>query len=156
VGCLSETDCGGAICELTTNTCIDGTIYKGKGICDPCIDDRERKSGQLCIEMTYDDPTEGVVGSFCLWRKDADGVAAPKGTCGINSRPYATTLNGATSVNGVVADVCTLRTTTCPALKQHTTSVEGCNAEGDDAACGVEGFNDGKCRPLCQGSCRLS
>jgi hypothetical protein len=146
VGCLTEDDCGGAICDEATNTCIPGTVAGGKGLCEACVDDRECKSGQLCIEMTFPNPVEGVIGTFCLWRKDATGLAAPKGTCGINSQPYATTLPGAESVNGVVADVCTLRTTTCPALKQHTTSVEGCNAEGDDAACGVEGFNDGKCR----------
>ena len=146
VGCLTKDDCGGAICDEATNTCIPGTVAGGRGLCEACIDDRECKSGQLCIEMTYSNPVEGVVGRFCLWRKDA-GLPGPNGTCGINSQPYSTTMAIATSANGVVADVCTLATTTCPALKQHRTTVEGCKLEFvDDAACGVEGFNDGKCR----------
>jgi hypothetical protein len=143
--CGRSSDCGGAICDEVTLTCIEGTSYKGKGLCEACTDDRECKDGQLCVEMTYDDPTQGVVGTFCLWRKDADGVAAPKGTCGINSRPYASTQK-VTSANGVEVDVCTLRTTTCPALKEHATAVTGCDMEGDDEACGAEEFNDGKCR----------
>jgi hypothetical protein len=143
--CGMSADCGGAICDLETLTCIEGTFYKGKGLCDECTDDRECKDGQLCVEMKYDDPSEAVVGTFCLWRKDATGVAAPKGTCGINSRPYSTSIP-ARSVNGVETEVCTLATSTCPALKQHRTAVAGCEEEGDDDACGAEGFNDGRCR----------
>lgn len=146
VECGISKDCGGAICDPETQECIDGTRYKGRGICDPCIDDRECLDGMLCVEMRFDDPSEGVVGSFCLWRRDA-ALPGPNGTCGINSRPYATTLAKALSVNGVEADVCAPATTTCPAIKQHRTTVEGCQTEfEDDDACGAAGFNDGKCR----------
>jgi hypothetical protein len=145
VECGTSSDCGGAICDAETLTCIEGTSYKGKGLCDACTDDRECKDGQLCVEMEFSNPTLGVVGSFCQWRKDA-ALPGPAGTCGINSQPYATSAK-MVSANGVEADICTLATTTCPALKQHRTAVAGCEVEFvDDDACGVEGFNDGKCR----------
>ena len=159
VGCLTETDCGGAICELTTNTCIDGTIYKGKDVCEPCIDDRECMDGRVCVAMDFTDPTTGPVGTFCLWRRGATQTAAPKGTCGLNSRPYAKLLS-VTTVNGEEdVEVCAPRSTTCTAIAHFSQPVSGCDAEGSDEACGAAGFNDGLCRlrngvePLCTYPC---
>jgi hypothetical protein len=157
--CGRSSDCGGAICDGETLTCIDGTLYKGRDVCEECTDDRECKDGQVCVATEFTDPTPGPVGSFCLWRKDATQVAAPNGTCGLNSRPYAKLLTVTTMSGAQNVEVCAPRSTTCSAIAQFSEPVAGCDAEGDDEACGAEGFNDGLCRlrngtdPLCTYPC---
>lgn len=140
--------CGGNPCRP------DGTCSEhpsGQVACLPCDTDANCADGLLCVAMTFGSTAEPV-GSFCLWKRSATGVGAPNGTCGVvsvgvyPSRPFASTLAEHESVDGEIADICSLRTTTCPALLGHATPVEGCEAAGDDAACGVEGLDDGRCR----------
>ncbi len=145
VACLTESDCAGKVCDLDTLTCTELPAH-ALNACQECEHDAECQVGQLCVEMSYSDPTVGAVGSFCLWTKDATALGAPNGACGLSSRPFASQAE-VTSVDGVSATVCTLRTTTCPAFLQHATVVSECNVPGtDDAACGAAGFNDGRCR----------
>lgn len=135
--------CGGNACR-PDGTCSE--FPTDQGACLPCDTDANCADGHLCIEMTFGTPAEPV-GSFCLWRRDATGLAAPNGVCGLGSQPYAREIPNAMSVDDVTADVCTLATTTCPARLQYRTGVPGCEVAGeDDDACGVEGLNDGRCR----------
>jgi hypothetical protein len=158
VECGRSSDCGGAICDLETLTCIEGTLFKGKDACEPCTDDRECLDGQVCVAMEFPDPAPGPVGSFCLWRKSAS-LPGPNGSCDAESRPYSKLLV-VTSANGEKdVEVCAPRSTTCVGVSQFSTTVPGCNAEFDDDACGVAGFDDGLCRlkngtdPLCTYRC---
>lgn len=144
VACRGSEDCDGNVCHPHTKTCTDLPVRQ-KHACEPCQHDAECQEGQLCVETTYDDPSTGVVGAFCLWRRDAP-LPGPQGTCGPNSRPYARAAE-VVSVDGEAAIVCRLRTTTCTALLQHSSPVEGCETPFmDDAACGHPDFNDGRCR----------
>ena len=96
--------------------------------------------------MTFDTPARPV-GNFCLWRQDAAGTGAPGGACSA-VRPYVRAAAGTTSIEGVSATVCGLRSTTCPALNDF--SMRNCmtlDATGD-ALCGALGFDDGLCRML--------
>lgn len=147
VECLSEDDCVVGeekfVCAPDTKTCTD-TVFRSVDVCQECAHDLDCKDGQLCVEMRYNDPSDGIVGSFCLWRKDAGGVG-PNGVCG-TFRPYAATLATRSADDATVREFCSLRTTTCVALNQFATEVTGCNMAGADAACGAPGFNDGRCR----------
>jgi hypothetical protein len=143
VACLTEADCDGKVCDPDTLTCTKVQAH-ALNACQACMHDAECQVGQVCVEMTFAEPTPGVVGSFCLWEKATTGLGAPNGLCG-TFRPYAATAE-VTSVDGVATTVCQPRTTTCPGLLQHPATVTGCNAEGDDDACGAAGFADGLCR----------
>ncbi len=144
VACTSETDCEGKVCDPETNTCTNLDAHE-LNACETCEHDAQCQVGQVCVGTTYSDPTEGSVGNFCLWRKDATGVGAPNGVCG-TFRPFAQSAS-ITSVDGATTNVCQLATTTCVAFLQYRTTVAGCTTPGiDDAACGAAGFNDGLCR----------
>lgn len=146
VECMDADDCGGKVCDPDTNTCT--TLDAGTlGACDECQYDAQCATGRVCVEMSYTDPMTGVIGNFCLWERDATGIGAPDGACGLNSRPFAQQAT-VISVNGTEpVVVCQLRTTTCPGLKDHAVDVDECQIAGDDDdACGAPDFNDGLCR----------
>ena len=144
VQCLTADDCGGKVCDPATCSCTEltaGTEFA----CEACQYDAQCAPGHVCVEMSYSNPTEGVVGSFCLWQREA-ALPGPNGSCGLNSQPFAQQATVET-VDGAEAIVCRPRTTTCVALLQHSITVAGCAVEfTDDAACGAENFNDGRCR----------
>lgn len=180
--CTDDAQCDGntPACDVDTGRCVQCTasnrlacgptacrpdhtcsahLAGGQQACQPCDTDLNCQIGQLCVELSYGNPPPArSVGSFCQWRRDAMGVGAPGGTCGLTSQPYAQSTS-ARSVDGTSAIICTLATTTCPALFQHRTAVPGCDAAGQDSACGASGFNDGRCRengagePLCTYPC---
>lgn len=144
VGCLTEADCDGKVCDPRTHECTEFDAH-ALNACRECEYDAQCRVGQVCVEMTYTDTGPGVVGRFCQWLKDA-APPGPNGTCGLSSQPYARQAE-VVSVDGVPATICTLRTTTCPAFVQHAKAVSGCDDPyADDSACGAEGFNDGRCR----------
>lgn len=144
VACLDEDDCSGSVCDPSTKTCTD-LPARELNACEECQHDAQCQEGQLCVEMTYHLPEDGVVGTFCLWRVDAP-QPGPNGSCGSPSAPFAS-LATVKSVDGLFAEVCTLRSTTCPALLHHGTEVDGCEIPfTDDAACGHPDFSDGRCR----------
>jgi hypothetical protein len=135
--------CGSNACR-PDGTCSEfGTAQPA---CLPCDTDANCGEGLLCVEMSFDDPTPTVVGAVFPWQRPATEIGPPKGVCGLTSQPFAETMPDAMSVDGFEADICTLATTTCPALLQHRTTVTGCNAATDDGACGVDGLRDGRCR----------
>jgi len=160
VGCLSEADCGGNICDPTTKTCLE-LPFRKKSLCAPCEHDLECKVGQMCVEQVFNDPVslnDVTIGSFCTWTKAA--VVGPSNDCadiaaGQNEdRPFVRELS-AQNAAGETMDFCVLRTTTCPAYSDHSKTVVGCDkatAESDqaaaNAACGFAGTSDGLCRPV--------
>jgi hypothetical protein len=103
--------------------------------------------------MRFPDDAGAVVGSFCQWRRDATGAGAPMGTCGetrIESRPWAREVTVDTVDGEGSVPICTLATTTCPALLHLGVSRTGCQGEpgpgvGSDDACGAPGLADGRC-----------
>lgn len=145
--------CGGNPCR-PDGTCSEHPT--GQVACLPCVTDANCDEGLLCVEMSFEDPVSTVVGTFCQWRLDATGPGAPNGTCGIGSQPFAQQ-DTRTSVDNVSSAICTLATTTCTALLQHRTAVDGCEVPlTDDDACGVEGLRDGRCRLNSGGSPRCT
>ncbi|OQX66362.1 MAG: hypothetical protein B6A08_20905, partial [Sorangiineae bacterium NIC37A_2] len=125
VGCLSEADCGGNICDPTTKTCLE-LPFRKKSLCAPCEHDLECKVGQMCVEQVFNDPVslnDVTIGSFCTWTKAA--VVGPSNDCadiaaGQNEdRPFVRELS-AQNAAGETMDFCVLRTTTCPAYSDHS------------------------------------
>ena len=154
VECSSESDCGGNVCDPVADSCTQlpaGALVA----CQECQFDAECKTGQLCVEQKLNST---VVGNYCTWTREAHVPGDP--SCFTNGRPYANDVN-TTSVNGVTADMCVLRTTTCAALAHHSQSVTGCvdTTSGSDDACGAAGVADGVCElksgvtPLCSYPC---
>jgi hypothetical protein len=140
VGCLTETDCGGNICDPTTKTCLDYPFRK-KSLCAPCEHDLECKVGEYCVPQVFGGTT---IGNFCTQTKEARVGA--EGNCSAEGAPFADNKE-LTSVGGVTARFCVLATTTCPAYSHHRQQPEGCNAASQlDSACGAPNVDDGLCR----------
>ncbi|MFO0683402.1 MAG: hypothetical protein U0234_15195 [Sandaracinus sp.] len=174
-GCGASTDCthltATPVCDAAAMTCVEctsselsgcasGICLTSTGSCAPtggstatcgtCTRDAECHAGQLCVPMTYDDPTTGAAdpvpaGNHCLWREDASGAGAPNGSCFGNGRPYVRA-SSLTSVDGVTAMVCTFRSSTCEA--QAAFSMTDCMTLDltGDARCGEPTLHDGVCR----------
>ena len=117
-------------------------------LCEACVADAQCQTGQLCVPMTYRDPTvtgamAQTAGSYCLWRLDASGTG-PRGSC-LNTIPYSNAVD-TTSADGVPTTVCSLTVSTCAAQADFrnrdcmTLDMTG------DALCGVAGLHDGVCR----------
>jgi len=143
VGCLTETDCGGNICDPTTKTCLE-LPFRKKSLCAPCEHDLECKVGEYCVPQVFGGTT---IGNFCTQTKEARVGA--EGSCEIEGGggpPFVDTKT-LTSVGGVETQFCVLRTTTCPGYSHHSQQPEGCNAASQsDSACGEPDVNDGLCR----------
>lgn len=107
--------------------------------CEPCVADAECKSGMLCHEQLFDGAS---VGYFCF-QKSGD-PAGGGATC---ERPYGRIELKASSIDGAVADLCTLRVSTCPALNMFADSKYACAEDGipNDALCGFAGGIDSRC-----------
>ena len=139
VGCLTETDCGGNICDPTTKTCLE-LPFRKKSLCAPCEHDLECKVGEYCVPQVFGGTT---IGNFCTQTKEARVGA--EGNCSAEGAPFADNKE-LTSVGGVTARFCVLRTTTCPAYSDHSQQPTGCAASQLDSACGAPDVNDGLCR----------
>lgn len=169
--CSTRTECADRdpalpVCDMGAGTCVQCTTEDAsecpEGVCKPdgtcsdhpaeqvacraCDTDANCAEGLLCVELRFGGEPYG---SFCQWRRDA-APPGPDGQCAderMASQPWYLLVPGAESVDDETADICTLRTTTCPAFLQHQTEVTGCEEPfDDDAACGVEGVSDGRCR----------
>jgi hypothetical protein len=139
VGCLTETDCGGNICDPTTKTCLE-LPFRKKSLCAPCEHDLECKVGEYCVPQVFGGTT---IGNFCTQTKEARVGA--EGNCSAEGAPFADNKE-LTSVGGVTARFCVLRTTTCLAYSDHSQQPTGCAASQLDSACGAPDVNDGLCR----------
>ncbi len=128
------------VCNSATRTCTT-EVEHGSGTCKPCVADAQCPLGQLCVLQTFNDEE---VGYFCLWKEGETEYGAPA-ECFANGRPYVDQLVDAESIDGEVATICGLRTSTCPALNDF--SSKNCATEGtpDDSSCGIDAPNDAKC-----------
>ena len=133
VACRTGSNCASGVCLLSTNTCAPtgGTGTR----CSECVRDDECQAGMLCVPMRFGATS---VGNFCAWRQDATGTGAPAGNC-FNSPPYVRNTT-ATSVDGIVTNVCVLRTSTCAAHRHFSQPL--CSMDAD---CGAPSVNDGFC-----------
>ena len=158
VECTSEADCDGKVCDPDTKSCTD--VDAGMTpVCVECEYDAQCMTGQLCVEQSFGAP-KVVVGNFCTWRLEAiadDGEEF----CYPSARPFVDDGSAVTSVNGEVAHVCFLDSTTCGGYldyKQPDICTVADDVPTGDQACGLEGVQDGLCRikgatPLCTYPC---
>ena len=95
----------------------------------------------LCMPMTFGDSEE--LGTFCLEPESEHG-----NDCSTSS-VFIATEEDWTSLDGTSARVCKPRLTTCQGYNDFIkrTDCMGTDEEGD-AECGVEGLDDGVCRPF--------
>ena len=143
VECTATDDsaCGTNVCDLLTNLCTDRP-KSSAGLCQPCVNDTECSTGQLCVLTRFEDMD---IGQFCLFREDAGG-GGPAGACS-RVPPYRRS-ESATSIGGVMTNVCNLRVTTCPALNQFDMldCTDSTPPGTTDDECGHPGVDDGLCR----------
>ena len=140
VGCLTEADCGGNICDPTTKTCLE-LPFRKKSLCAPCEHDLECKVGEYCVPQEFGGT---FIGNFCTQTKEARVGA--EGSCDQGSGPPYVDAKTLTSVGDVRVPFCVLRTTTCPAYSDHSQQPAGCAVSQLDSACGAPEVNDGLCR----------
>lgn len=143
--------CGGDICAsrddatlaVTANTCVDGVSTASAAICQSCLSDEHCGVDSLCMPTEFEsaDNVMVEVGYFCLGKRLDD-------SCTLDRRPYVRTIADVASVDGVVESVCTLRTSTCPALNQFSDTDRRCTGTADHETCGTEGLDDGYCLPF--------
>lgn len=141
IGCESESDCDGRICDPATRLCTEYEPRK-KGVCAPCEHDLECKVGQYCVPQVFEDV---FVGNYCLETKESR--VGPDKSCGLDGAAFGEDKQ-LTSIGGVRDRFCALSVTTCPAYSDHRRVKEGCDSDTQaaDAACGVPGLDDGLCR----------
>jgi hypothetical protein len=100
------------------------------GLCETCVADNHCAAAQRCATHLFGTTP---IGPFCF--PVATGAAS--NTC--NLTPYSG-LTASTTVDGVSANLCLLRRTTCTGLGDF--NVQVCDAAAD---CGEEGLDDGRC-----------
>jgi len=122
------------VCDSINKTC--STLRAGKtGPCKPCVSDAQCVPGQLCVQEIFNG---NMLGFACFWKKGESGAPA---NCSLSGRPFAKLLN-TTSIDGVTADICTLRVSSCLAYNQF--SAVACKGT-DDMACGAVPGVDARC-----------
>ena len=129
------------VCDSLKRTCSTDTEHS-TGLCGACVSDAQCMAGQLCVKDTLGTGDSAKdVGYFCHWKKGDTRNGAPA-LCNA-ARPYVRTVMSVTSIDGEIADICTLRTSSCPARNQF--SSKNCGPTPDDTLCGVSPPNDAKC-----------
>jgi hypothetical protein len=137
VQCTGQQDdaCAPNVCDSRTKICTNLPAGSA-GICETCVSDAHCTGGQAtgatgrrCALQVFG-TTE--VGNFCF-------PLAQTGACPLT--PFAGP-SDLESIDGVPANVCLLRRTTCPALDDFGLQGKDC-ATSD--ACGVDGLDDGVC-----------
>lgn len=123
--CASGTN----VCDSTLKTCTQFPL-RSADLCEACVADNQCATTQRCATHLFGTTP---LGPFCF--PAATGVAS--NVC--NLTPYSG-LTASTTVDGVAANLCTLRRTTCAGLADF--SVQACDAAAD---CGEDGLDDGRC-----------
>jgi hypothetical protein len=131
------------ICDSLADTCSTTQTQHSAGLCQTCISDAQCAAGELCAEQTFNGKS---VGHFCFYKQGDTANGAPV-DCTLTGRPFVSVLN-TTSIDGQLADLCTLAVTTCPALNEYR-SLPVCNPTGtpNDTLCGFAPGEDSKCEP---------
>jgi len=129
--------CGAFVCDSMSKTC--STLTAGTAdLCKPCVSDAHCKPGRLCVQEIVNGK---MLGFACFWKKGDAQNSAPA-NCSPDGRPYARALN-ATSIDGVTADICTLKVSSCLALKQFGNDI--CKGTDDMTTCGAVPGVDARC-----------
>lgn len=138
--CGTDPDTGRArVCDSLTRSCAEATEASA-GLCQSCVSDAQCNPGQLCVLQRRQDTDIGWV---CLWQEGATAGGAP-GDCFAEGRPYIQQL-ATTSIDGVVANVCDLAVSTCPALQDFRDTDCAPTGTPDEALCGHPEVADSAC-----------
>ena len=126
------------VCDSLSNTCST-QAQASAGLCQTCVSDAQCQAGEMCVNEVFNGSS---VGYFCFYKQGATGAPA---VCGNPSRPYSGLLKNASSIDGQVADICSLVVSTCPALSQFRS--KDCTSAGaaSDQLCGFAPGVDSKC-----------
>jgi hypothetical protein len=131
----------GHVCDCLKKVCSDKTEHSA-GLCKPCVSDAECPLGELCVEQRFNGRS---VGFFCFY-KQGDTVNGAPADCTLTGRPYSGVLKNALSIDGQLADICSLVTSTCTALNQfRQTNCSSATGSADDLLCGSAPGVDSKC-----------
>jgi hypothetical protein len=134
--CVQCTGSKNAACSNGVNVCDSRTkqcttfLRSSAATCEPCVSDAHCGTTQRCAFHLFGTTP---LGPFCL--PVATGAAS--NTC--SSTPFAG-LTASTTIDGVSANLCLLRLTTCEGLADF--GVQACDAAAD---CGEDGLADGLC-----------
>lgn len=129
------------VCDSLTNTCSTTKTERSVAECQACISDVQCIAGQSCARQTYNATT---VGYFCFWKQGDTANGAPT-SCFANGRPYVKTEADVVSIDGTTATLCTLRTSTCTAMNQFSSTDCAPTGSPNDAMCGFASGVDSKC-----------
>jgi hypothetical protein len=129
--CGKATDDTPYVCDSEQQTCTKKKQHSA-GDCAPCVSDAHCLEGQLCAPQTFGNPPEDV-GNFCVWKRSA----APAMDCDAVAPLVKVTL-GVVSVDGVIAEACLPRVSSCAAINDVTKDCESVTVPGtaDHALCG--------------------
>ncbi len=130
------------VCDSVARTCTVNEEHAA-GACQECVSDAHCLLGQMCVLQTYGEPEQDV-GYFCFWKQGDPEGGAPE-DCFTGAHPYAGVTLDAMSVDGQVADICSLRTSTCVARNQFSSKDCKSGGVGDDTLCGFDPPADAKC-----------
>jgi hypothetical protein len=129
------------VCDSQTNTCSTNTEHSA-GLCKTCVSDAQCPLGEMCVDEQFNGKS---VGYFCFYRQGDTGNGAPA-SCFSNGRPYSGVLKNAVSIDGQMADICSLRVSTCPALNQFSqTNCTSATSTANENLCGFAPGVDSKC-----------
>jgi hypothetical protein len=130
------------VCDSVAQTCTADKKAGSSGLCQPCVSDAQCPAGQLCYQQMFDGKP---VGYFCFWKQGDTANGAPI-SCALGSnRPYVKTQAEALSIDGEMATLCTLRSSTCLALSQFSSTDCAPSGTPQDALCGFAAGVDSKC-----------
>jgi len=130
------------VCDSLNRTCTSNKQHSS-GLCQTCVTDAQCKAGEMCVLDKFGSPSQDV-GYFCHWKQGDTAEGAPA-DCTVGGQPYFGTLKNATSVDGVVNDICTLRTSTCAARNQFGSKDCLVASTPTDSVCGFSPTKDSKC-----------
>jgi hypothetical protein len=130
------------VCDSLLRTCTTNKKASA-GLCKPCVADDQCTAGKLCVQEQFGSPAQDV-GYFCFWQQGDTANGAPE-DCFSGGRPYADILNDQISIDGVTADICGLRSSTCIARNQFSSKDCATSSAADDTKCGFDAGEDSKC-----------
>ncbi len=134
------------ICDSKARTCTNNKEHSADR-CIPCVSDAQCALGQLCVKEQFGAPKQDV-GNFCFWQQGAPAGGAPADCTLPANIPYVAALKNQTSVDGKMATICGLRSSTCIARNQFSSKDCATSNAGDDQKCGFAPSNDSKCLPF--------
>jgi len=132
------------VCDSKLHTCTTRK-QRSSGLCGACVSDLECPLGQLCVPDTVSaGQTSKQVGYFCHWKQGDTANGAPS-DCPTQGRPYIKVGSDVVSIDGEVADVCTLAVSSCTASTEFRNKNCAPTGTPNDTLCGAAAPSDAKC-----------